>query len=132
MEYEYNAKSQIEFGQFNSSSLIYTMNVYVGNKFEYITRNYIKIQDIIGIISGLFQVIFIIFRIFNNYFNKMFKITKLMKIFFTIENKIEYNNNNKILNDNLSDKNKNNLKINFNNFLYKNNNSILNSNNSLK
>ena len=125
MEYEYNAKSQIEFGQFNSSSLIYTMNVYVGNKFEYITRNYIKIQDIIGIISGLYRVILICFRIFNNYFNKMFKITKLMKIFFIIENKFEYNNNNiKILNDNLSDKNKN--------IFYKNNSIFNYSNNKLK
>ena len=123
MEYEYNAKSHMEFGQFNSSSLIYTMNVYVGNKFEYITRNYIKIQDIIGIISGLFRVILICFSIFNNYFNKIFKITKLMKIFFIIENKFEYNNNNiiKILNDNLSE-----------NILYKNNSILNDSNNKLK
>ena len=53
----------------NSSSLIYSMNVYLGNKFEYIIRNYIKIQDIIGIIGVLFQVILTCFRILNYYIN---------------------------------------------------------------
>ena len=45
------------------------MNVYLGNKFEYIIRNYIKIQDIIGIIGVLFQVILTYFRILNYYIN---------------------------------------------------------------
>ena len=86
----------------NSSSLIYSMNVYLGNKFEYIIRNYIKIQDIIGIIGVLFQVILTYFRILNYYINKIIKNTRLMKIFFNIENKNKYNYFNKIQNYNLS------------------------------
>ena len=131
MEYEYNSRSLMEFGQHNSSSLIYAMNIYVGNKFEYITRNYLKVQDIIGVIGGLFQVVLTCFKVLNFYFNNMFKISKLMKLFFSIQHEYESNSNvNKTLKDNLTyNCYGKNLNVKINNFLYKKNSGLGDSNN---
>ena len=100
---DYSYYTEEELLKENSSSLFYTMNIYMTKESIFYSRFYIKIQEVIAIVGGLIGFCSSIIKIISNFINgKMIKVRIIDHLFdfdnYESQKKVTFFKNNKNLN----------------------------------
>ena len=82
------------------SSKFYSLNIYMTNEKKYYTRKYMKIQDLLSIIGGLFTFFNLLGQKISYSINIKMKKFKIIEKFFDFEEDIETERNKKMNNNN--------------------------------
>ena len=90
---DFSYSSEEDLTKEGSSSLFYTLNIYMEEEIISFTRYYIKIQDVIAVVGGLIGFISSVFRIICNFINlNVLKIEIIESIFNFEFKKLPFNN----------------------------------------
>ena len=84
------------------SSKFYTLNIYMTPEKNYYTRKYMKIQDVLSMIGGLFTCFNLIGQKISYSMNINMKKFKIIENFFDFEEDIETEKNKKLNNNNIN------------------------------
>ena len=90
---DYSYSSEEDLSKEGSSSLFYTMNIYMEEEIISYTRYYTKIQEVIAVVGGLSGFICTVFRIICNFINlNLLKIEIIESIFNFESNQLPFYN----------------------------------------